>query len=102
MDQNQMDELLNQILEKSKYSQATPEQKNIIKEKLIKKYLNDFNQVAFETFNSEQKTKFSEILATQNQNDIENYIAENTSDIESIAKKAAEKFSQEVYLVLKN
>ena len=42
------------------------------------------------------------VLTFANQVEIENFIAQNISDIESLSKKAAEKFSNEVFIMLQN
>jgi hypothetical protein len=101
MSEEQLNSLLLQIIDNSKYKSATPEQKNLISKKLVQKYLNDINQIVLDSLNPTQKQEFSEILATQDVNDINNYIAANVTDIEGIAKKASEKFSEDVYTVMK-
>ena len=101
MNQQELDNILNQIVENSKFKNVTPEQKQTLKQKLIKKYSNDFNQAAFEMMDSEQKKEFSNILASQNQEDIDSYIGHNISNLDLVTEKASEKFINEVYLLLK-
>lgn len=102
MNQEEINNLLTQILDNSKYSNATGEQKEAIKKKLVLKYLNDLNFAALEYLDPVQQKEFSEILATQNTNDIQNFLVKNITDLDTVTKKAAQKFSEDVFLILKN
>jgi len=100
MNQDQINNILNQVIENSKYKELKEEQKETLKNKIIQKYINDFNLIALEIMDSRLKEEFSKVLATSNQEEIENFIAKNVSNIEEIAKKAGNKFSEELFLIL--
>lgn len=100
MNQEEINNLLNQVIENSKYNNFSVEQKEILKKKIIQKYINDFNLVALEMIDRSLQEEFTKILATSNQNEIENFIANNISDIETLTKKASEKFSEELFQLL--
>lgn len=102
MNEKQIYDLLNNIIDNSKYKNATPEQKEKIIQKILQKYLNDFNLTALEMLEETKRNEFSNLLASNNQTEIEKFINENISDIESLVKKTSEKFSNEIYLVLKD
>lgn len=102
MSTEDINNLLNQIIDNSKFKSISEEQRETFKKKLVKKYLNDFNEAAFEMMDSEQKKEFSKILATQNQTDIENYIIDKEIDFNLITEIASKKFINEVYLLIKN
>jgi len=102
MNQDELNLVLSQVIENSKYSNATSDQKEAIKKKLILKYLNDLNFAALEYLDAVQQKEFSEILATQNSNDIQNFLVENIKNLEEVTKKASQKFSEDVFLILKN
>jgi len=100
MNQEDISNLLNQVIDNSKYNNFSTEQKEILKKKIIQKYINDFNLIALETIDRSLQEEFTKILATSNQNEIENFIAKNISDIETLTKKASEKFSEELFQLL--
>jgi len=100
VNQEEINNLLNQVIENSKYNNFSVEQKEILKKKIIQKYINDFNLVALEMIDRSLQEEFTKILATSNQNEIENFIANNISDIETLTKKASEKFSEELFQLL--
>ena len=102
MNIEEMNKILNQIIDNSKFNNLPQEQKETLKKKIIQKYINDFNLIALEMLDRSLQEEFTKILATANQVEIENFIAKNISDIESLSKKAAEKFSADIYLMLQN
>ncbi len=102
MNLEEINKLLNQIIDNSKFKDLDSEQKETLKKKIIQKYINDFNLIALEMLDRSMQEEFTKILATANQVEIENFIAKNISDLESLSKKAAEKFSNEVFLMLQN
>jgi len=100
MNLEEINKLLNQIIENSKFKDLVPEQKETLKKKIIQKYVNDFNLIALEMLDKNLQNEFSKILANSNQEEIDSFIANNISDIDLITKKAAEKFSKDLILLL--
>jgi hypothetical protein len=102
MNIEEINKILNQIIDNSKFNNLPQEQKETLKKKIIQKYINDFNLIALEMLDRSLQEEFTKILATANQVEIENFIAKNISDIETLTKKASEKFSADIYLMLQN
>lgn len=102
MQTNQINQTLDLIINSSKFSNLSIDQKEILKRKLVQKFRNDFNLTALEMLDINQKTEFSQLLEAGNQIEIENYILENIKDLENLSQKTALKFSQEVRLLLSN
>lgn len=100
MDQEYINNILTEVIENSKYSSVSQEQKETIKKKIIQKYINDFNLSALEVLDKNLQPEFSKLLANANQTEIEVYIARNITDLETVTKKASEKFSNELYNIL--
>lgn len=98
----QINQTLDLIINSSKFSNLSIDQKEILKRKLVQKFRNDFNLTALEMLDINQKTEFSQLLEAGNQIEIENYILENIKDLENLSQKTALKFSQEVRLLLSN
>jgi hypothetical protein len=102
MNIEEINKILNQIIDNSIFNNLPQEQKETLKKKIIQKYINDFNLIALEMLDRSLQEEFTKILATANQVEIENFIAKNISDIETLTKKASEKFSADIYLMLQN
>ncbi len=100
MDNNTLDQILEDIILNSKYKDISNEQKNTLKKKLIQKYSNDLNYTALQMLDSEKQKKFSEILASQNQSEIDLYIAENIPDLKKLTDITNEKYVNEVSIFL--
>ena len=70
MNLEEINRLLNQIIDNSKFKDLVPEQKETLKKKIIQKYINDFNLIALEMLDRSMQEEFTKILATANQVEI--------------------------------
>jgi len=100
MDSNSLNQLLDEIISSSKYSGVSEEQKDTLKKKLVQKFMNDLNFVALQMLDSEKQKVFSQILATQNQNDIDLFIAQNIPDLQNLMDQTTQKYVGEVAIFL--
>jgi len=62
MNQEDISNLLNQVIDNSKYNNFSTEQKEILKKKIIQKYINDFNLIALEMIDRSLQEEFTKIL----------------------------------------
>ncbi len=97
----EINKILDLVILKSKFKNLNPTQTETLKSKIIQKYLNDFNLTALEMLSENLKPVFSRLLEASNQVEIENFILNNIQNTTELSQKTAQKFSRELYLILK-
>jgi hypothetical protein len=96
MDKNEVDQILSELIENSRFSEISDEQKEILKYKLLQKFISTIYKSAYDLLDDSKKEEYSKILATKNSQDILNFIDKNIPNFSELIDTAISKFTTEV------